>query len=509
MSIIKNIAVRILPIAVMAFFVVAAIAYQRGVYDITFIERTTTADTGAVTPPEDTAPPADTSSQDPSDTTIPEDTAPPEDTSAPEPDAISEFLNTLPSTASLLAAGRTITDYDYTEAMLLSHLETSVSIPNSFTLRTKEILVPEQIPEEVYSGYTTIYNTVTVDRPLVEMYMDYIVIDNGSTVTLLENNANIITTGFDIETYQPAYTRDLDDIPQFKTVTPPKNKNGRETVDYFMFNAKGEFVKSTYDDTADGRGLYFNYPKNFGKTDDPNYTRFYANGLYTYGYANGRFRITPRYTKAYSYSEGRAAVIDEEGQLTFLNTVFGKAINGYRIYANEMKRYVISSYRAPDSNGIESLGFYYFDHGLVRVRKREIDHFHWTDNDRKDLRTVTDEYIVIRSDGSVYPTPSGYTVKAYSCGVFLLEKDGYYGFMDYTGRWIAHPVYTYAEPFVEGLAVVAADGRCGMIDTEGEFRIPMLFDYVGSASGGVITAYEKEHGWMLFNKIAPEETNEK
>ena len=41
MKIFKKIAVRAIPTALLAFLIFAAIAYQRGLYDFTFIERTT------------------------------------------------------------------------------------------------------------------------------------------------------------------------------------------------------------------------------------------------------------------------------------------------------------------------------------------------------------------------------------------------------------------------------------------------------------------------------------
>lgn len=107
----------------------------------------------------------------------------------------------------------------------------------------------------------------------------------------------------------------------------------------------------------------------------------------------------------------------------------------------------------------------------------------------------------MRNDGTLYDVPGGYTVKAYSDGVFLLEKNGLYGFMDYTGSWIAQPIYDYAEPFSEGLAVIGSGNKRGVIDTSGRFVIPMLFDYIQSCSGGIITAWDEANGWHIFNKV--------
>ena len=73
--------------------------------------------------------------------------------------------------------------------------------------------------------------------------------------------------------------------------------------------------------------------------------------------------------------------------------------------------------------------------------------------------------------------------------------------MDYTGRWIAQPEYDTAEPFVEGLAVLGKNGNVGLIDTEGNIVIPLIFDKVQSCSGGTISAWDKDNGWAIFNKL--------
>ena len=52
-----------------------------------------------------------------------------------------------------------------------------------------------------------------------------------------------------------------------------------------------------------------------------------------------------------------------------------------------------------------------------------------------------------------------------------------------------------------GCAKVELDGVSGMIDTDGNFVIPMIFDYVSSISGGIAAAYDDACGWVLFNKV--------
>lgn len=523
MKLFKKIAVRLLPVAFLAFVSVAAIAYQRGVYDITFIERpssseSNTSDTSS--PPVTTSPPesnGDTSDIDPIDST----SLPDDDTSSsegseelPKTDAITDFLNSLKSTSSMLSSGWEVSDAVYSSGMRLTLLDPSVSLDGNFTLRKKTSTEYTRVPNEKYGGYTTESSTIYVDRPLVEVYMDYILVDNGSTVSLLNGSGDLLDGSFDINLYLPAYTRDSDGAPQFKTVTT--SRYGVSTVKYFMFDENGGFVASDYNDAAENRGLYINYPSYYGVSDS-SYTRAYKDG--SYGYATQRAGVLSgyRYTGAYEFSEELAATtkLDEVlgvDVLSYVNTRFTNKITGsasaynHGPYYNLSGRRVSSVYRLPDTRGTESLGFFYFDHGLVRIRRQEYDYYHTYDSLAYDyhghyILCCTDEDLVMRSDGTLYDVPGGYTVKAYSDGIFLLEKDGLYGFMDYTGSWIAQPIYDYAEPFSEGLAVIGSGDKRGVIDTNGRFVIPMLFDYIQSCSGGIIPAWDGANGWHIFNKV--------
>ena len=107
-------------------------------------------------------------------------------------------------------------------------------------------------------------------------------------------------------------------------------------------------------------------------------------------------------------------------------------------------------------------------------------------------------------NGKEFPLPEGYDIVSYSDGVILLTRDGKYGYMDYTGAWIAQPIYDFAQPFYEGLAVVGfGEGDRLMIDTEGNIVIPMgAYDYISNASSGVIAAWRDGHGWDILHKMA-------
>ena len=122
----------------------------------------------------------------------------------------------------------------------------------------------------------------------------------------------------------------------------------------------------------------------------------------------------------------------------------------------------------------------------------------------ENLRVAIDEDILIDKTGNEFPVPEGYDIVSYADGVILLSRDGKYGLMDHTGRWIAQPIYDFARPTIEGLTVVGfSDGTRLMLDTSGEIVIPAgLYEHISDASSGVITAYSEKTGWVLFHKMA-------
>ena len=112
-----------------------------------------------------------------------------------------------------------------------------------------------------------------------------------------------------------------------------------------------------------------------------------------------------------------------------------------------------------------------------------------------------DYIFLVDTKGTRFNVPSGYNIMAYSDGVLLLERDGYYGYYSTAGKWIAQPIYTYARPFAEGLGVIGfSDSAKGVIDTEGNLVIPFKYDYISQVSSGVM-ALHGEDGWKLIAKL--------
>lgn len=510
--------------AALAFIVTAAIAYQRGVYDITFIERPVTETTDSEKENETT----DVTDTSDTETTAVETTAA-DSTSAdatadstdsqtedadidPPPEAVEytvkDFIDSLGSTSLLSAEGYYITDLVYGEGSTLALLTPETTPGTEYSLSERTVEVPVRIPDETYSGYTTEIKEQSEKRPLVDIYMDYLIIDKGGSYDLLNRDGTLLIEDFDLETYVPAYTRDRTDNPLFIT-REPSRYNPRNTITkYYYINSKGDLKVNQYNDKTDNRGLYFNYPSYYGRPEEE-YTIFYNSDLKLYGYGNNvgvESEEDYRYIAAFHHSEGLCAAVETDGLMYYLNrsldTHLSAQIEFYKSYGNTQRR-LLRNFILPDTFGIESLGFFYFDHGLCRVRAQTIDAWHWQQYERKFVNA--DEDILIRTDGSEFPIPTDYKLVSYSNGILLLEKNGSYGYMDYKGKWITKPIYTYAQPFFEGLAAVGNDGAVGMIDTSGNFVIPQVFDYVSSASGGLVTAYSGENGWYVFNKMnAPE-----
>ena len=176
---------------------------------------------------------------------------------------------------------------------------------------------------------------------------------------------------------------------------------------------------------------------------------------------------------------------------------YGRTVLGAtnRYYMAEYERYVISSYRAPLVTGAESVGSFYFDHGYVRVRKQLIDYYAY--QVYGNIRVIMDVDVLVDRNGAEFPIPLGYTLHAYSDGILLLEKNGKYGFMDYTGDWIAQPIYAGATAFRSGLATMTTpDGRVGMIDRAGKIILPFRYTYISPASDGLITAFDG--AWSVY-----------
>jgi hypothetical protein len=142
------------------------------------------------------------------------------------------------------------------------------------------------------------------------------------------------------------------------------------------------------------------------------------------------------------------------------------------------------------------LGHYYFDDGLIRMRVVErLPH-------KLDIYEADYEVLVDTNGKQVSILPEGYNLVSYSDSVFLVERNGRYGYYHRDGYWVAQPIYTYAAPFIEGLAVLGyEEGIKGVIDTEGNIVIPFRYTSISNASTGLFACFSETDGWKVFAKV--------
>ncbi len=202
-----------------------------------------------------------------------------------------------------------------------------------------------------------------------------------------------------------------------------------------------------------------------------------------------------KYYHLYNFTDGLCAAVDRKGALSFRDVNDKAVIFRDGEYYGQNDRKLITRYTEPLLLGIDSIGSYYFDNGLVRIRQIDIDS-QFTDKLSGDYTYLVDK------NGTKFSIPSGYELIAYSDGVLLLEKDGFYGYYNKDGRWIAQPIYTYARPFAEGLGVIGFSGaEKGVIDTEGNLLVPFKYEHISQVSSGIIALYDSEEGWTLVAKL--------
>lgn len=458
-------------------------------------------------------------------------------------DLLSDKVKTYSTVKSLTGKGYTLTTADWDNgSMKLGKMSFSYALPKAYSVSDRTVSRLSYVYPENFTEYYATYTDVVEARPAIELYMGYILYDNGKQIVLIDHDGTILQ-GIDDTVTIPAYERDKNGTPLFYRMSWV---DGTYEKIYYRLSDDGKsFVLSDYDPMLDSRGLTFDYPASYAMPDATAPVRvqegkeavttrlaeeaarvatmtdeerqaeeerlkqektvvFNAYENARIGYNKNGVELTGyKYRKAFSFQNGYAAVVGDENrqEMVFLGLNGRKALSGYKMYLKkDYERYVIESWRLPASYGIESIGSLYFDHGWVRVRRQIIDNWAYTVYNNEYV--ISDTEILINEKGEMFPIPSGYTLKGYSCGMLLLEKDGRYGFMDYTGAWIAQPIYKAATPFVSGLATLTTpDGRVGMIDTEGNIVLAFAYAHITQCSSGLVATYHKEDGWAVYQVL--------
>ena len=583
--------------------------YYFGIYDISFIKRpeawennlTLFHDAMKEIFPEKEEEEKEETSKDESETDPPEasDTADTPETKPDTPNRVERPTQgeqdtsiilpytVMPTVSQLAEEGYAATDKVYESGNRFALLETSFPLPDFFSFRdrtyNKETVVryDDGKPSDIKT------EKVTEKRPAIELYMGYIMFDDGGRLYLLNSQGQALTK-YDDKAYIPAFTRDRENRPLFYQTTEeeieyptelaePDEEGHREWLKadklkverkkYYYLDVDGKtFVESDYIDAVDNRGLYFDYPSYYGTPQEiipdedsdeeiPQLIRFYkyTPKILTHDVmvkkelqsvtefveiVNWTFRkegdlafdpaseeLVLPYTKAYDYRDGYA-VVEKELTWSYIDPDLSKAeaaetepkevkwpelqvidregnvmFTSRKSFTSDLGWNANEYYTDPLLKDISSIGSYYFDHGLLRIRLVSYDRYQYI---KFDMFLVgTDDDILVRSDGSQFYIPAGYKLEAYSDGMLLLSRDGKYGYLDYTGKWVVQPDLLYGGPFVEGVAAVQnRAGNWGMIDTDGKAVIPFKYSYVSNISSGLVAAYSEKTGWEIYTKMA-------
>lgn len=503
--------------ALAALFILCLISYLYidGWFDISFIVRgkaptETAAETSgggttssSAATDENTTPPTTDNNVDTTGTSSPSGT----ETSDPEPVLIPEI-------GSLEGGWSLSTDEwsaDRSWTLAEAKLD-KITFPGYFSSYQTEIDRISYEQPGIGKQYEIIRTPKTIDAPSVTLYMGYIIVESQkkNTVNIYSSDGGAIGS-YDSRKVSPAWCRDREGRPLFTT----------SGAYYYLDASKKKFALSDYDPNTDNRGALFDYTSDYGTskekrrftskkelvdelvpvkgTTDTFYVVPTMKYFFAIANANGEPVSEYLYSDAYEFSDSRAAVVDGEGHLYYITTSGAVAIEPSRKYTDKnINRSVIEYYMEPLSNGPESIGFYFFEHGLTRARILTLDsHFLFQ---RDKVYVISDENVVIDTSGKRFTIPIGYEVVSYSSGIFLLRGRDGCGYMDYTGTWIVDPDLDEAEPFYEGLGVAKKDGKYAVFDTSGNIVVPFgQFSYISNASSGIIAAYDTE--WHIFYKM--------
>lgn len=530
--------VQVIGIVVLFFALSALILYDKGYYDITFIERETAgvaetegdaAGSGEQTPVGEPEPDA------------PSDMPPSAEASV----SYADFEGSLMDAATFYADGKSLYTAEYDDAVcVLAKVTPSETWENVFSFGNVE---RDLVTLEVgwYRGLERRLSTGESVRPALETYMGYVIRDNGASIDLLDSSGKLIyenigkykkayawdargramflsgshylAVGGDGRLYGASFDRDSDTCGLFSA--QPKYVSG-DDLDYTLYSDEAEVLLTVDENGTESDWMRIDIYSDAtmppeaaaklraiekgetfidSKEDECHYEK---RTVTVWGYKDkyGNIAAVADWLKLYQYSDnGLAAAVGIDGRLRFIDkqgTVKIDVSEDIYYPAQFDNSAVIDGFYAAEFDlPSETTGMYYFSHGLVRVRRKYIDKY-WTE------RVLSDYDILIDEKGEEFKLPGSFNLIAYSDGVALVEKNGKYGYYDYRGVWLVPPIYTYAEPFSQGLGVIGyEDGKKCMVATDGKVIMPMVYDYISSASEGVITAYSTEGGWSLYNLI--------
>ena len=371
---------------------------------------------------------------------------------------------------------------------------------DNFTCGTCEVDVLSKVSNEHDGGFTIITTTHTREKIAVTPYMGYILYTYETQDGKIQN-AVCLPSGeiviADVGDKIPAYCRDFSNDPVFTNGAKTKyyalrQKTAKDgTVSYAFESVKQEKVRV---------GLYYDYPATPVGLYNGKYELSYRTDRGFYLFYNPKTNsrsISSHIAYGFNFTSDGLAVVQrtDESEVWIINTNGRAELRGSKKWVNiggaDGKHYVIQKYMLPKTFGIESIGCQGFDNGWLRILVQ-------SRTPESDTLTM-EKYVLIDKNGKEFAVPTGYSIEGYSDGVLLLQKDGLFGYYSIEGRWIAQPIYTYARPFIQGLAVVGYEnGTRGMIDTKGNIVMPFVFTYLSDMSSGQIVGYCEGVGFSVF-----------
>ncbi|MBO5701982.1 MAG: WG repeat-containing protein [Clostridia bacterium] len=427
--------------------------------EITRPPETTVEPETTVTPDETTVPPEETTVIPEETTTIPEETtAVPEETTVvpEETTVIPEETTAIPEETTVIPEETTVIP------------EETTVIPEETTVIPEETTV---IPEETT---TTPEETTTTPEETTAVPEETTSVPEETT-SEPEVTTHVMT---EETTAVPPQARSI-------IATSPDDKDNNGIPDSITLDYTYEAYRFTYRASQ---------PKvDLTKTVTNKYT---YNGYITQTIS---WKTDFKYAKAYNFSENRAYTVDANGIVKIINTSGNAAVylyNSYKTESGEGSFWRFQYYTEPFECDEYMLGHYFFEDGLIRMRVVErLPH-------KLDIYEADYEVLVDTNGKEVSVLPDGYTLVSYSDSVFLVERNGRYGYYHRDGYWVAQPIYTYAAPFIEGLAVLGyEEGIKGVIDTEGNIVIPFQYTSISNASTGLFACFSESDGWKVFAKV--------
>ncbi len=319
------------------------------------------------------------------------------------------------------------------------------------------------------------------DTAVTAVRMGFVFTEDGRVFDSAFNDITDLAAG-----YEFLGVRDSTGAPVFKKDSA-----------YYRYDAENGFVPSSYDEFNDVTGFEFDVPVYLCERVMPikrtyikkkKYYNFYGDDGNSYAYACKEVYAFYPFIEN-GVQRGIACTLRRthgEDRLVFYSTRF-------RHLNDSIDNTLSDIYYPPESRGIESIGYFYFCDGYIRVRVKTADGW---------------EERLMDTGCELARTLMGFDIKAYSDGCILYERDGKFGFTTNSLNWITTPDLVSATPFTEGLAVVQTDSGFGMIDTTGRYVLPPLFQKITPCSGGVFAAYSAEHGWSAFAKVSVEEPDQ-